>query len=156
MRRSVRSRAVSLGVLVGLVGAATLLAFAPGADAVEVVPVDWVQLPDESWDRDMGCSLAVRSGSHHGSPAFAFQTGSFGFFDDPTAPVVVDSILLNAGTSGATLVRDGGVHVAVGGGGVQASLPPESSASTSCNGETRRDFSRGAVPTPALSSTTWS
>ena len=36
MRRSVRFRVVTLGVLVSLVGAATLLAFAPGADAVEV------------------------------------------------------------------------------------------------------------------------
>ena len=36
MRRSVRFRVVTLGVLVSLVGATTLLAFVPGADAVEV------------------------------------------------------------------------------------------------------------------------
>ena len=117
MRRSVRSWVASFGVLVGLVGAATLLVSVPAVDAVEAVPVDWVQVPGESWDRDLGCSLAVRSGSQHGSPAFALQTGSFGFFTDPAVPVVVDSILLNAGTSGATFWRDGGVNVAVGGGG---------------------------------------
>ena len=71
--------------------------------------LEWTRLPAESWDEQLGCSLAARRTWYDDNPFLEVRAGNQKDYLDQAAPAVVR--FFKADVEGAMWIRDGAVNV---------------------------------------------